>query len=245
MRAMRQARPRPPRGRALRLTGFGLTLPALLFVFAFMVYPIASLVILSVQNYAPLRSTVTTFAGLSNYAWLVGSDLVHQSIWVTVVFTAVSVAIEMAIGLAIAVLLARLVIELRSRSGRLLTGLLSSVFILPFATPAIAGAIAWKVLLHPQFGPVDAVLHTDIARFAQFPLASVLVADAWQMTPFVLFLMFAAILSFEPEQYQAPPPDAPNAWPEFPLLTLPLILPVVAVTAAFRACDAFTKIFDP
>jgi multiple sugar transport system permease protein len=244
MRAMRQARPRPPRGRAVWLTGFGLTLPALIFVFAFMVYPIASLVILSVENYSPLRSTVTTFAGLANYAWLAGSDLVHQSIWVTVVFTAASVAIEMAIGLAIAVLLARLVIELRSLPGRLLTGLLSSAFILPFATPAIAGAIAWKILLHPQFGPVDAVLHTDIAWFAQFPLASVIVADAWKMTPFVLFLMFAAILSIEPEQYEAARLDGANGWQEFRYLTLPLILPVVAVTAAFRAVDAFTKIFD-
>src|SRR5260370_12593614 len=116
MRAMRQARPRPPRGRALRLTGFGLTLPALLFVFAFMVYPIASLVILSVQNYAPLRSTVTTFAGLSNYAWLAGSDLAHQSIWVTVVFTAVTVAIEIPTALPIAALLAPLLTPLPSRS---------------------------------------------------------------------------------------------------------------------------------
>lgn len=221
-----------------------LTLPALVFVFALMVYPIASLVLLSIQNYSPLRSATTTFAGLANYAWLVGSDLVRQSIWVTVVFTAASVAIEMAIGLAIAVLLARLVIELRSRSGRLLTGLLSAAFILPFATPAIAGAIAWKILLHPQFGPVDAVLHTDIAWFAQFPLASVIVADAWKMTPFVLFLMFAAILSIEPEQYEAARLDGANGWQEFRYLTLPLILPVVAVTAAFRAVDAFTKIFD-
>jgi ABC-type sugar transport system permease subunit len=227
-----------------RLTGLGLALPALLFVFAFMVYPIASLVILSFQEYAPLRSTATAFAGLANYAWLVASDLVHQSIWVTVVFTAVSVAIEMVIGLAIAVLLAKLVIEMSSRSGRLLTGLLSSVFILPFATPAIAGAIAWKILLHPQFGPVDALLHTDIAWFAQFPLASVIVADSWKMMPFVLFLMFAAILSIEPDQYEAARLDGANGWQEFRYLTFPLILPVVAVTAAFRAVDAFTKIFD-
>src|SRR5690349_6146566 len=124
MRAVRQARPRLRRGRARWLTGFGLALPALLFVLAFMVYPIASLVILSFQEYAPLRSTATTFVGLANYAWLAGSDLVHQSIWVTVVFTALSVAIEMAIGLAIAVLLARLVIEMRGSAGRLLTALL-------------------------------------------------------------------------------------------------------------------------
>jgi ABC-type sugar transport system permease subunit len=229
-----------------RRVGVGglLTLPALVFVFALMVYPIASLVLLSVENYSPLRSATPTFAGLANYAWLIGSDLVHQSIWVTVVFTAASVAIEMAIGLAIAVLLARLVIELRSWSGRVLTGLLSAAFILPFATPAIAGAIAWKILLHPQFGPVDAVLHTDIAWFARFPLASVIVADAWKMTPFVLFLMFAAILSIDPDQYEAARLDGANGWQEFRYLTLPLILPVVAVTAAFRAVDAFTKIFD-
>jgi multiple sugar transport system permease protein len=244
MRAMRQARPRPPRGRARWLTGFGLALPALAFVLAFMVYPIASLVVLSFEEYSPLRSTATTFAGLANYAWLAGSDLVHQSIWVTVVFTAVSVAIEMAIGLAIAVLLARLVIEMHSRSGRLLTRLLGAAFILPFATPAIAGAIAWKLLLHPQFGPVDAILHTDIAWFSQFPLASVIVADAWKMMPFVLFLMFAAVLSIEPEQYEAARLDGANGWQEFRYLTFPLILPVVAVTAAFRAVDAFTKIFD-
>jgi multiple sugar transport system permease protein len=244
MRAVRQARPRLRRGRARWLTGLGLALPALVFVLAFMVYPIVSLVILSFQEYAPLRSTATTFVGLANYAWLVGSDLVHQSIWVTVVFTAVSVAIEMAIGLAIAVLLARLVIEMRSRSGRLLTRLLGAVFILPFATPAIAGAIAWKLLLHPQFGPVDAILHTDIAWFSQFPLASVIVADAWKMMPFVLFLMFAAVLSIEPEQYEAARLDGANGWQEFRYLTFPLILPVVAVTAAFRAVDAFTKIFD-
>jgi multiple sugar transport system permease protein len=244
MRAVRQARPRLRRGRARWLTGLGLTLPALVFVLAFMVYPIASLVILSFQEYSPLRSTATTFVGLANYVWLAGSDLVHQSIWVTVVFTAASVAIEMVIGLAIAVLLARLVIEMRSRSGRLLTRLLGAVFILPFATPAIAGAIAWKLLLHPQFGPVDAILHSDIAWFSQFPLASVIVADAWKMMPFVLFLMFAAVLSIEPEQYEAARLDGANSWQEFRYLTFPLILPVVAVTAAFRAVDAFTKIFD-
>gem|GEM_PF-1275009 len=238
------ARPRVRRGRARRLTGFGLTLPASVFVFAFMVYPIASVVFLSVHDYSPLRSSATTFTGLANYAWLLGSDLVHQSIWITVVFTVVSVAIELAIGLALAVLLARAVIEARSRTGRVLVRLLSSAYILPFATPAVAGAIAWKILLHPQFGPVDALLHTDIAWFAQFPLASVIVADAWKTMPFVLFLLFAAVLSIEPEQYEAARLDGANGWQEFRYLTFPLILPVVAVTAAFRAVDAFTKIFD-
>jgi multiple sugar transport system permease protein len=230
--------------RRIQLTGIGLTLPALAFAFAFMVYPVANLLVLSFHQYSPLRSTDTTFTGLDNYRWLATSDIVGHSIWVTIVFTAVSVAIEMVAGLALAALLAKLVVESRGSFGRILSRLLNGVFILPFATPAIAGAIAWKMLLHPQFGPVDAILHSDIAWFSQFPLASVIVADAWKTMPFVLFLLFAAILSIEPDQYEAARLDGANGWQEFRYLTLPLIMPLLAVVAAFRAVDAFTKIFD-
>jgi multiple sugar transport system permease protein len=209
-----------------------------------MIYPVANLVYLSFHQYSPLRSASTTFAGLSNYSWLAGSDLVRHSIWVTIVFTAVSVTIEMAVGLALAALVARLLVESRSVFNSILARVLNSVFILPFATPAIAGAIAWKMLLHPQFGPVDAILRSDIAWFAQFPLASVIAADAWKTMPFVLFLLLAAILSIEPDQYEAARLDGANGWQEFRYLTLPLIMPVLAVAAAFRAVDAFTKIFD-
>jgi multiple sugar transport system permease protein len=253
MSSRRQARGSRSRGpaatfltwnRRIQLTGIGLILPAVAFAFAFMVYPVANLVFLSFHQYSPLRSTQTTYAGLSNYTWLAGSDIVGHSIWVTVVFTVVSVAIEMFVGLALAALMAKLVLETRTLFGRILSRVLHSVFILPFATPAIAGAIAWKMLLHPQFGPVDAILHTDIAWFAQFPLASVIVADAWKTMPFVLFLLFAAILSIEPDQYEAARLDGANGWQEFRYLTLPSIMPLLAVVAAFRAVDAFTKIFD-
>lgn len=209
-----------------------------------MVYPVGNLVFLSFHQYSPLRSTETTYSGLANYKWLVGSDLVRQSLWVTLVFTVVSVALEMLIGLALATLLAKLVIESRRLFGRLVGRVLNTVFILPFATPAIAGAIAWKMLLHPQFGPVDALLHTDIAWFSQFPLPAVIAADVWKTMALVLFLLFAAILSIEPEIYEAARLDGASGWQEFRHLTLPLIMPVVAVTAAFRAVDAFTKIFD-
>jgi len=80
--------------RRLQLTGIGLTLPALIFAFAFMVYPVANVVFLSFHQYSPLRSAATTDAGLSNYSWLASSDIVGHSIWITFVFTAVSVAVS-------------------------------------------------------------------------------------------------------------------------------------------------------
>jgi len=224
--------------------GIKLTLPALLFVFAFMVYPIVSLVYLSIHEYAPLRSTVTSYVGLENYDWLVNSELVRHSIWVTLKFTAISVLIEMVVGLLVAVLLAKLMIGARTRMGTLLGKVLGGAFILPFAAPAVVAAIAWKMLLHPQFGPVDALLGTQIAWLVDFPLASIVAVDAWKMMPFVLFILFAAVMSVEPGQYESAQIDGATGWQEFRYITLPSIMPVVAVIAAFRAVDAFTKVFD-
>ena len=51
-------------------------------------------------------------------------------------------------------------------------------------------------------------------------------------------------MSIEPTQFEAAKMDGANAWQEFRYLTLPAILPVVVITTAFRAVDAFTKAFD-
>jgi ABC-type sugar transport system permease subunit len=62
--------------------------------------------------------------------------------------------------------------------------------------------------------------------------------------PFVMFLLYAAIMSIEPQQFEAQARwRRANRWQEFRHLTLP-DPSVLAVTAAFRAVDAFTKAFD-
>ena len=225
-------------------TGLALTLPSFLFVFVFLIYPIVYLVTLSFKEYSPLRSTDITFIGLENYKWLFSSDLVIHSLWVTIAFTILSVLLEILIALVIGAFLSRLMLGPRSMLRQGLSKLLNSIFILPFAAPAIAAAVAWKMLLHPQFGPVNALLGTRTAWFTQYPLFSVVVADAWKMTPMVLFLILAGIMSIDPEQFEAAKIDGANGFQEFFYLTLPSILSVLVVTAAFRAVDAFTKVFD-
>lgn len=225
-------------------TGLILTLPATLFVLVFMIYPVLSLVYLSLHEYSPLRSAEMRFVGMDNYRWLATSDQVLSSLRVTLIFTGASVTLEVAAGLIVAALLSKYLIESLSGAGRFIGKLLSSAFILPFAAPAVAAAVAWKMLLQPQFGPINALLGTDTAWFAQYPLLSVIVADAWKMTPLVMFLLLAAIMSIEPDQYEAAKLDGANFWQETWYLTIPAILPILAVTTAFRAVDAFTKIFD-
>jgi len=225
-------------------TGVLFVLPCFLFIFAFMIYPICSVGYLSFHEYSPLKSPETFFVGLKNYEWMAGSYIVSYSLYVTILFTVVSVAIEFIVGLYLANALAKQMREKSSKIGKGLNRVLRSIFILPFAVPAVVAAVAWKMMLQPQFGPVNALLGVDVAWTSQYPLLSVIVADAWKMTPFILFILFAAIMSISAERFEAIKIDGASGWQEFRYVTFPAILPVIAVAIAFRAVDAFTKIFD-
>ncbi len=240
--------PHPPaamhRSVARWRAGVLLTLPSCLFVFVFLVYPVIDLVRVSFHDYSPLRSSSSPFVGLGNYAWMLASDTVWHSLVVTLAFTFLSVLLELLVGLLTAVLLARLVLEMKSAWARFLSRAANGIFILPFAVPGIVAAIAWKMLLHPQFSPINAILGVQIAWFTEFPLLGIVAADAWKTTPLILFLALSALLSIDNAQFEAARIDGARPWQEFVYLTLPAIIPVLAVTCAFRAVDAFTKVFD-
>lgn len=237
--------PSPRRGSTRRRRiGLAFTLPSVAFVGLVMAYPLIYLVYLAFHTYRPLSSSEIRPAGLDNFAALLTDETMRNSLGVTLQFTVASVLLEIAFGTLAAVLLAHFMLGVRGRVGRVYSRLLGSAFIIPFAVPAIAGAFAWRMLLDAQFGPVNAALGTRIPWLVEFPLASIVVIDAWKMTPFVLFVMLAAVMSVEPSQYEAAALDGAGAWRQFTRITLPSILPIMAITAAFRAVDAFTKVFD-
>jgi multiple sugar transport system permease protein len=132
----------------------------------------------------------------------------------------------------------------RGPVSRLASRLLGSAYNVPFAVPAVAGAFAWRMLLDAQFGPVNAALGTTIPWLVEYPMASIVIIDAWKMMPFVTFVMLAAVMSIEPSQYEAAALDGAGALRQLFSITIPSILPITVITAAFRAVDAFTKVFD-
>jgi multiple sugar transport system permease protein len=242
---MHDSRIEPGSSSRFRLSpGFLFILPALLFLATFMAYPVAHLIHLSFHDYSPLRSADAEWVGLKNYIVAVTEPATRASLWTTVVFTVCSVAIELVVAMATAVLLARVTLDYAGGFGRLLSRLFAGGFILPFAIPSVTAAVVWKMFLDPQVGPVDALIGSPIPWLAHYPLLTIIVIDAWKTMPFVMFLIYAGIMSIEPSQFEAAKMDGANAWQEFRYLTLPSILPLVVITTAFRAVDAFTKAFD-
>lgn len=227
-----------------RLAGILFTLPSMLFVGAVMAYPLVYLGYMALHTYRPLTSSEITPAGLSNITALFTDSTVSNSLKVTLQFTVASVIIEVVVGTACAILLANVMLGLKGRAGRLFSRVVASAFIVPFAVPAIAGAYAWRMMLDAQFGPVNELLGTQTPWLVEHPLASIVVIDAWKMMPFILFVMLAAVMSIEPSQYEAAALDGAGSVRILFRITLPSILPVMLITGAFRAVDAFTKVFD-
>lgn len=227
-----------------RLAGIMFTLPSMLFVGAVMAYPLLYLGYMALHTYRPLTSSEIEPAGLSNITALFTDSTVTSSLRVTLQFTVASVIIEVVVGTACAILLANVMLNLKGRFGRLFSRVVASAFIVPFAVPAIAGAYAWRMMLDAQFGPVNQLLGTSTPWLVEHPLVSIIIIDAWKMMPFILFVMLAAVMSIEPSQYEAAALDGAGSVRILFRITLPSILPVMLITGAFRAVDAFTKVFD-
>lgn len=227
-----------------RLAGIMFTLPSMLFVGAVMAYPLLYLGYMALHTYRPLTSSEIEPAGLSNITALFTDSTVTSSLRVTLQFTVASVILEVVVGTACAILLANVMLTLKGRFGRLFSRVVASAFIVPFAVPAIAGAYAWRMMLDAQFGPVNQLLGTSTPWLVEHPLVSIIVIDAWKMMPFILFVMLAAVMSIEPSQYEAAALDGAGSVRILFRITLPSILPVMLITGAFRAVDAFTKVFD-
>jgi multiple sugar transport system permease protein len=69
------------------------------------------------------------------------------------------------------------------------------------------------------------------------------VADVWRTMPFVALLCYARLLTIPTEVYEAAAVDGAGARRTFSAITLPLLLPVLLVTALFRTLDAI-RVFD-
>ena len=66
-----------------------------------------------------------------------------------------------------------------------------------------------------------------------------IIADIWQWTPFIFILALAALQSLPRSTLEAARIDGANAWQQIWHIKLPLMMPVLIVTALLRLIDAF------
>lgn len=206
----------------------------------FGLYPTVYLVLLSLSR-STLGQPFQGWVGLSNYLQGFADAAFRQSLWLSVGFSALVCWSEMVLGVFLAVLLD----SVRPR------GVFRALMLLPLMTPPAMVAVVWRLLLAPQGGLLNAVLASlglvqqPVAFLGSTPLAffSIVVADIWQWTPFIVLFTYAALQAQPQEAQEAAIVDGARPWQTFRFVTLPLVLPALLGVGLLRLVMAF-KTFD-
>lgn len=195
---------------------------------------------LTLHNISLLRPGSEQFIGLQNYTRLLFDSRGLSALWRTVLFTVVATAIELALGLAIALLLDK---EFHGKT------LARAIMLVPIVMTPIVVGLTWRFMFDPSsgmanyllslvhLGPVDWLGNPSVAIF------SVMIADVWQWTPFVVLLTMASLESLPGDPQNAARVDGAREWQVLWHITLPALQRALLVVALIRAIDS-VKTFD-
>lgn len=215
--------------------------PALVMLLALSVIPLVGLILTSFQNIVWVEGrAVRSWAGLDHYRALFSDALFGAGLWNTGLFALGAVTGQMLLGFALALLVSKVS---RARV------LYRTIFILPILIPGIVIGAIWKLMLNYDFGLANQILSlvglgpVDWLGNGQIALLSVIMVDIWHWTPFCFLLFLAGLESLPQDVYEATKIDGASAWQELLYVTLPLMVPTIIVTFAFRLVLAF-KVFD-
>jgi multiple sugar transport system permease protein/N,N'-diacetylchitobiose transport system permease protein len=220
-----------------------LLLPAALVVFGVVLYPAGRALVISFYDVNSPFPGAYPFKGLGNYVEVLSDPRVLTAAGHTLYFTIASTAAELVLGIALALLLAA---PLKFR------WLFRSVVILPWALPTIVNGAMWRVILNAEYGVANAVLtqlglqdgyRSWLGSDPFVALNMVVLADVWKNTSLVAFFLLAGLNTIPRELYEAARVDGAGPVRSFLRITLPLLLPTVAIVLVLRTIEAF-KVFD-
>ncbi|MCB1972740.1 MAG: sugar ABC transporter permease, partial [Geminicoccaceae bacterium] len=159
-----------------------------------------------------------------------------ESTAVTLKFSTIVVVTEMVVGVGLALLLDR---NIRGVS------VLRTIFILPMMIAPIVVGLMWRYMYHPSVGIFNQTLKgwglepVPWLSDADWALASIIIADIWQWTPFIFILALAALQSLPRSALEAARIDGASGWQQIVHIKLPLMMPVLVVTGLLRLIDSF------
>ena len=216
-------------------------LPAVLLFVLVALVPIGVLVAMSVARIDWIAGKADwRFVGIDQYVQVLHDTLFRAGVANTIIFAVAAVVVQMVLGFALAMLTTRVT------RGRVAY---RTVFLLPILVPGIVIGAIWKLMYNFDFGVLHQLL--GIAGIAPIDwlgstataLAAVIAVDVWHWTPFVFLLMLAGLESLPQDVYEATRVDGATFWQELFHITLPLMLPTIAVTLVFRIIVG-VKVFD-
>ncbi|MXV61161.1 ABC transporter permease subunit [Natronorubrum sp. JWXQ-INN-674] len=254
--------------------GLFLVLPGLILFSAFMLYPIAFLIYLSLTDATHAGTVIggdASLVGLQNYVELFTDRLFWNSIGITWLFLAVSLVIKVIVGIGIAMLF--------THSHVIGKRYMRAMIIIPMGFPPIFTITIWRGMFSSaRFGPLNEMLAmyngavtwiagvVDSAVFfmavsaPEFLLVDMPVAwlsgrwstffayvttEVWLAYPFMVIIIVSALQDVPAELHDAAKVDGAGYLYRFIHVTLPAIKGPVMFASILTAATSFQQFLIP
>lgn len=220
---------------------FLLVAPAVVLILLLTIYPLGYSMWVNFVNF-DFAIPGHAWVGLDNFKTVWSDPIARHALWVTLGLAFATVAVELVLGLFLALAMVR---SFRGRRW------LTTLFVIPlFISPVIVGTFFALILTQP-FGPTNYLLGQllghpvtiDFTNDSPWVYFSIVLADAWQWTPFMFVILLAGLTSISDDLYQAAEIDGAKPRQAFFFVTLPLLLPIALLAVTFRLVDSM-KLFD-
>lgn len=211
-----------------RLLPYAFVIPPAAYLLVFMFWPLGRQVYLSLTRTRLANPNRSTFIGFDNYERLFGNPDFYSVLTITLTYSVMAVVLGVAVGMVAALALNR------PFPGRTLV---RGVLLFGWAVPNVAAALVWLWIFNERSG----VLNTIVTGFGlsriswltstEMALPSILLVTVWQVAPFVMLVMLAALQSVPEEVKEAAVVDGADKLSVFRAVTLPHVLPTLQLVS--------------
>lgn len=227
------------------LKGWLYLLPAILFLGAFMVYPLIDVFVYSLEEGYNSASQSFSGVGLYNYRYVLRDPYFLQALKNT--FLMVVVTVPLSTGLA-------LLISVGLSSIKRLRALYQTVYFLPYVTNTLAVGLVFMILFRKTpysdglmnallsgfgLGPVDFIDGPYAAKLFVLCFYTI-----WVVLPFKILILTSALASVKADYYKAARVDGTSKWRTFARITLPMISPTIFYLVVTGFIGAFKSYSD-
>lgn len=225
-----------------RRLGYAFILPGVFFLGFFIFIPILYSIYMSLFEWKLFDlGKVKTFVGLDNFIKIFSDKVFMTAMMNTLTIVAVCLVIEIILGFIISLSLWNIKKSMK---------VAQSIILLPMITSPVIVGLIWRFIYDPQFGIINYVLKNTIGvgniawlGNADTALLSVIIVDIWQMTSFVILILYAGMTSIPNEYLEAAQVDGTTYLQTVRYMIIPSISHYIILVFMMRTMDLF-KIFD-
>jgi putative chitobiose transport system permease protein len=217
--------------------------PALVLFGVFFAWPAVTAIQLSFFKY-DMISPPPVFVGVDNFVRMLGDGRFWTALLNSVLFLVGMFPLLVVVPLLLAVLVNQKLPGIKT---------FRMLYYLPVVTSMVAVGIAWEYVFHQQgvlnWMLTGAGLLDEPIQYLLDPawaLPAVILVEGWKNMGFYMMIYLAGLQTIPASIYEAARVDGANAWHRLRSITVPLLIPYIAVAITVEMLDAmqaFTSIY--